>query len=445
MVATLTSFVTPFMGSAVNIALPTIGKEFSIDAVTLGWIATAYLLAAAMCLVPFGRAADIIGRKKVFSFGVALFSISSLLCALSQSGMMLISFRAVQGVGAAMIFGTGVAILTSVFPVGERGRALGISVAAVYLGLSCGPFAGGIITEYIGWRWIFLLNVPLGILILGVVFWKLKGEWAEARGERFDLAGSFVYALMLVCVMYGVTMLRERWGVVLIAAGIGGFVIFVRHELKEKNPVLDVRLFTTNRVFACSNAAALINYSATFAVTFLMSLYLQYIKALSAREAGLILVAQPVVQSLLSPFAGRLSDKIEPRIVASSGMAVTVAGLILFAFLGQHTSYTFIVPTLVLLGVGFAFFSSPNTNAIMSSVEKRNYGVASGTMATMRVVGQMCSMGIVMFVFTLYIGTVQITPEYHPVFLKSVRMIFAVSSVLCGVGIFASLARGKVR
>jgi len=408
-------------------------------------VATSFLLAAAMFLVPFGRLADIYGRKRIFTYGVLVYTASSVLAALSNSPALLISSRVLQGAGGAMIFGTGVAILTSVFPAGERGKALGINVAAVYLGLSLGPFLGGFLTQHLGWRSIFLVNLPLGLVISAFVWWKLPGEWAEAKGEKFDWIGSLVYSLSLVALMYGFSRLPAApgaWLIVLGMAGLGGFSAW---EARSASPVLDVNLFRRNQVFALSNLAALINYSATYAVSFLLSLYLQYIKELSPQEAGLILVAQPVVQAIFSPLAGRLSDHIEPRLVASAGMALTVVGLSLLTFLGEGTALSFIVASLIVLGFGFALFSSPNTNAVMSAVDRRFYGIASGTLGTMRLTGQMFSMGVAMLAFAVYIGKAQITPEYYPLFLQSARTVFTIFVLLCFGGIFASLTRGKVR
>jgi len=443
--ATLGAFITPFMGSSINVALPSIGKELEMDAVLLGWVATSYLIAAAMFLVPFGRIADIYGRKRIFTYGILLFTSSSLLCALSTSATMLISFRVLQGIGGAMIFGTGVAMLTSVFPLGERGRALGVNVAAVYLGLSLGPFVGGFLTQHLGWRSIFIVNVPLGLIVIALILWKLKGDWATAKGERFDLPGSLIYSLMLVAIMYGFSLLPAMAGGWLILAGVLALVAFVWWEMRVQSPVLNIGLFRNNAVFAFSNLAALINYSATFAVAFLLSLYLQYIKGFSPQYAGVILISQPVVQAVFSPIAGRLSDRIEPRILASAGMALTVVGLSMLTFLSAETSLAFIIGSLVLLGFGLALFSSPNTNAVMSSVENRSYGVASATLATMRQVGMMLSMGVAMLLFAVYIGRVQITPEYYELFLRSVKVAFIIFACLCFGGIFASLARGRVR
>lgn len=444
-ITTLSSFLTPFMGSSVNIALPTISNEFAMDAVLLSWVSISFIMAAAMFLVPFGRIADIYGRKRIFTCGILIYTVSSLLTAFSTSASMLIFFRILQGIGGAMIFGTGMAILISVFPVGERGKALGINVAAVYLGLSLGPFLGGFLTQHFGWRSIFLANVPLGLIMIALIFWKLKGEWAEARGEKFDFVGSLIYSLTLIAIMYGFSLLPGMSGAWLIAMGALGVLAFIKWEMKTESPVLDINLFRNNRTFAFSNLAALINYCATFAVNFLLSLYLQYIKGISPQNTGLILVSQPIVMAIFSPFAGRLSDRFEPRIVASIGMALTVIGLLFFTFLSEKTSLEFIITTLILLGFGFALFSSPNTNAIMSSVEKRFYGIASGTLGTMRLTGQVLSMGIAVLIFATYIGRVQITPEYYPLFLKSAKVAFIIFSVLCFFGTFASLLRGKVR
>jgi EmrB/QacA subfamily drug resistance transporter len=444
-VATLTSFLTPFMSSSVNIALPSIGTEFGMHAVTLSWITTSYLLAAAMFLVPMGRVADISGRKRILRYGIILDLVSSLMLAFSSNEIQFLCLRVLQGIGGAMIFGNAVAILTSVYPVGERGKALGINVAAVYTGLSLGPFIGGFLTQHLGWRFIFVSYIPLELVIIFYTLWRLKGEWAECQGEKFDLTGSVIYGISLVAVMYGVSVMPNMAALWLMLFGALGIFGFARWEMRVKSPVFDVKLFLGNVVFTFSNLAALVNYSATYAVAFLLSLYLQYTKGLTPEKAGIILVSQPLMQAIFSPLAGRLSDKIEPRIVASAGMTITVIGLVLLVFINTATSITFLIFSLVLLGFGFALFSSPNTNAVMSSVEKKFFGIASATLATMRLTGQMLSMGIAMLVFALYIGRAQITPQNYPAFLTSAKTAFVIFAVLCFGGIFASLSRGKVR
>jgi len=444
-IAVLAGFLTPFDGSAVNIALPTIGKEFSMDAISLSWIATAYLLASAVFLVPFGKIADIYGRKKIFQYGIIIFTLSSLAMTLVPSTNQLILIRVFQGIGSAMIFGTGVALLTGIFPKHERGKVLGIYISSVYFGLSVGPFLGGMLTEYLGWRSIFLVNIPIGFLAVILIIWKLEGEWAECRGERFDLTGSIIYGFTLIAIMYGFSLLPASTGGYLIVTGGISAILFAVYESHARTPVLDIKLFSKSRIFLFSNMAALINYSATFAVTFLLSLYLQYIKEFTPEHAGLILIAQPVFMAAICPLAGRLSDRTEPGLVASFGMGLTTIGLFFLTFISESTPIWYIIISLIILGTGFGFFTSPNTNAVMSAVEKRYYGVASGTLATMRLLGQMLSMGFAMMLFAIYIGPVQITPEYYVPFMNSLQIGFIFFTILCGAGIFFSLIRGNMR
>ncbi len=442
-VSMVSSFLTPFMASSLNVAMPLIGKEFGLRAVTLGWVLTIYTLAAAMFLVPFGRLADLVGRKKIFTIGLSVDITGALIGALAQSAPVLILGRAVQGIGGAMIFGTGVAILTSVHPPGSRGRALGLNTAAVYTGLSLGPVLGGFLVHAWGWRSVFLVTIPIAATGLILALTRLKGEWADARGEGFDLAGAALLGTGLVALMFGFSRLPALPGVLITTAGILTLAGFIVLELRLPAPLFDLRLFRHNRIFAFSNLAALFNYSATSAVAFLMSLYLQYIKGLPPQKAGLVLVAQPIVMALTSPFAGRFSDRTEPRLIASAGMALSAVGLVLFSFIGPGTGFGFIVGTLICLGLGFGLFSSPNTNAVMCSVERRHLGVASAALGTMRLTGQMLSSGIVMMIFALVMGQAAIEPSVYPLFLRSAHVAFVFFAILCFAGVFASLARGN--
>ncbi|MFX0062322.1 MAG: MFS transporter [Candidatus Hermodarchaeota archaeon] len=447
-VATLASFLTPFMSSAINIALPSIASEFRADAILLSWVATAYLLSAAMFLVPFGKIADIKGRKRVFVVGLLIFTITSFLSIFSPILEILVIFRAFQGLGGAMIFGTSVAILTSIFPPEEKGKVLGINVAATYIGLSSGPFLGGLLTQYFGWRSIFLFTVLIGFGTIVLTLWQLKGEWAEAKEERFDIIGSVIYILMLVALLYGISSFEPtNYLIVLLLIGFAllCFVLFLIWESRIEFPVLEIKLFRYNRVFAFSNLVALLHYSATFAISFLLSLYLQYTKNLPPQDAGLILVAQPIMMALFSPLAGWLSDRIEPRIVVSVGMTITSLGLAFLSLIDELTPLILIILTLMFLGFGYALFSSPNTNAVMSSVEKKFFGIASATIGTMRLTGQVLSMALVMLIFSLFIGRIEITSEVSSLLVVSTKICFAIFSGLCFVAIFASLVRGNVK
>jgi EmrB/QacA subfamily drug resistance transporter len=444
-VTTLSAFLMPMALSTVNVALPSIAEHFSLDAISLSWVALAFALTAGMFLVPFGKVADIYGRNKVFICGTWVFTAASFFLGIATSGRMIILFRAMQGLSAAMLFGTMVAILIAAFPIEDRGEVLGVNVAAVYVGLSLGPFLGGVLTEHLGWRSVFLMNVPLGLVTVVMSTWKLKMERSRRGREPFDVVGSVIYGAALFLIMYGFSLLPTAAAFVLIVCGAGGIGIFIWWEAKTPNPVLDINLFRSNKVFTLSNIAALVSYSATFAIGFLLSLYLQHIKGLGPQATGTILIAQPVVQALFSPLAGRISDRIQPRVVASAGMAVTAFGLFLFAGLGIDTSFGYVVISLSLLGFGFALFSSPNTNAIMSSVPGKCYGVASSIVATMRLLGQMFSLGMAMLVFALYMGPVTISPPFYPLFLKAMKAGFTIFGCLCVGGVFASLTRGDVR
>ncbi len=439
----VTSFINPFLGASINIALPAISEDFSMGAVGMSWVSMAFLLSSAVFLVPLGKLADIRGRKRIFFLGNLIIGASSVLCALSPSGAVLISLRAIQGLGSAMVFGTGIAIITSVYPPRERGKAIGVTVTSVYIGLSLAPFLGGILTQYLGWRSIFYATVPFELFVIWITWRYIKEEWADAKGDKFDLSGSILYLLSMSAFMFGFSRLPETSAILLVTAGLLGLVGFGILELKTQFPIFNVRLFASNRLFAFSNLAALINYATTFAITFLLSLYLQYILGLSPRDAGVILITQPVLMAIVASISGRLSDRYDPRILASAGMAIIVVGLILLSFLSEQSSIRYLVMILALVGFGFGMFSSPNTNAIMGSVNRKYLGVASATVGTMRLTGQLMSMGIATLILQVFIGNNPISAQYSAQFISSMRTTFIVFVVLCIVGVFASLARGK--
>lgn len=444
-VVCLGAFITPLMLSAVNVAIPTIAQGLQMDAITASWVPLAYLLASGVFLLPFGRLGDMYGRKKLFLSGMTTVTVASILASMAQSALLLILCRALQGMGAAMLFGTGIAILSSVYPPEKRGKVLGLSVSSVYLGLTCGPFAGGLVTQAFGWRGVFVFHIPMVLLVIIIGLVNLKGEWRGPAGQKFDVTGALIYGAAVIALMYGFSVLPAASGFMLILLSGIGFAVFFRYEKRLEHPLFNVNLFSGNPVLTYSCLTALIMYSSTFSVTFLMSLYLQNIRGFSPQFAGLIMISQPLVMTLFSPLAGRMSDRHEPRLIASSGMILTAVGLALLAGAGPLTPTGFIVITLMLVGLGFSLFASPNTNAILSSVDRKYLGAASGTVATMRVIGQMFSMGIVTLVFALMLGPVQFTPEQHGQLLTSINASFIAASALCFVGVYFSLKRGNLR
>jgi EmrB/QacA subfamily drug resistance transporter len=444
-VVAVTSFMGTFLISSVNIALPAIEKTFGLDAVTLSWIVTSFLLSTAMFLLPTGRWGDLTGIHRIFKFGVLLFTLSSLACGFAASGTWLILFRYIQGIGAAFSSTTGPAILVSAFAPASRGRVLGISTAAVYLGLAFGPFAGGFLTQYFGWRSIFFVSTVLGMItvVIALIFLD-KDKKGIASGKKMDLKGTAFYMAGLVALVYGSSLIPAVTGWLMMGGGILALVIFWILESRSSRPVLETRLFTHNRLFAYSNLAALINYSATFAIVFLLSLFLQKVQKFTPRDAGIILIAQPVMMALFSPVAGRLSDRIQPRYLTTLGMTMCTLGLASFAFLTETTPVWFIVILLVWVGLGFAFFSSPNMNTIMSSVNRNQLGLASGSAATMRVIGQITSMTIATLFFAGMLGGKTFDSLPDSLFLKAVKWSFLCFSILSIAGIYFSYNRGKI-
>jgi MFS family permease len=437
---TLASFLNPFTGSAINLALPVIGTEFMVDAIMLSWIPSAYLLSTVIFLLPAGRLGDLYGRVAVFKVGALVYTAASFLILFTPSVMVLLFFRFLQGIGSAMIFANSVAIITDLYPPGERGYALGINVTAVYAGLSLGPFLGGVLTQYFGWRSIFLVTVLLGLLVISY-FPRFPTFLDEKKSGRLDRLGIVLSAATIFCFFLGLPAITTIYGIVslLIAGSLGA--VFFHVERKQASPLFPVSLFLENSVFAYSNLAALINYSATFAVTFLMSLYLQYIRGYEPAAAGILLLVQPLMQVICSPVAGRLSDRVPAAFVASAGLTLSAASLLGFSLLSSATPIIWVVLNLGILGVGLALFSAPNTNAVMNSVERQHYGSASALLAMMRNFGMMISMGIVMIVFALSFASTSITPLIYPEFQKSMQILFWIFTVLTILGIGCSWKR----
>ena len=431
--------------SSINVALPQIETELNMSAISLSWILTAFLLASAIFLMPLGKWADVNGVKNVFRWGIVIFSLTTLFCGLAPSGIFLIICRFIQGIGGAITASTGSAILVGKFPQEQRGRVLGFAVASVYLGLAMGPFFGGIITQNFGWRSIFFMSSSLGFIATIITFVYLEKDVIVGGREKIGMRGFCVYALALVAIICGSSYIPQPIGWFLLCLGIVLFAIFFLIEARTSRPIIDVKLFTENKLFAFSNIAALINYTATFAIVFLLSLYLQKIRGLSPQQAGSILLIQPLVMAICSPLTGRLSDKIEPRLLATCGMALCSAGLAVFAFLSETTPISLIFSILIMVGLGFSLFSSPNMNTIMSSVEKNQYATAAGISGTMRVLGQMASMTLVTLFFALFFGKEQIAEVPNFIFVKVSSLLFAVFAAISAVGIWVSFQRGKLR
>lgn len=433
--AALGSFLPPFLGSSLNVALPVIGRELHATGLELGFIVNAFLIVAAGMLVPFARWADTSSRARIFALGLLGQALASAAAVFARSVPAMLLVRAGQGAAAAATFATAAALVTQMAPSKKKGKLLGANTAAVYLGLTLGPPAGGFLTEHLGWRSIFTASTALALA--GWVLIRHGSDDRTVKAERKTPWNLWLFALGVSCVLGGLAMARVQQGFYALAVA-GAAAVGLSFRVSTAPPV-EPALFR-NAAFTFSNLAALVHYAATFSVSLFLALYLQLVGGLSPRTTGLLLLAQPLLMALLSPGAGALSDRWEPRWVASAGMGLTVAGLLTLSPLRAQVSLSRVVLGLVLLGLGFALFSSPNTHAVMGQAPCELLAAASATLALSRLTGQAAS--LILASFFLPKGPLEACSVAGLV--SGMRGHLLVASFFCVVGIGFSLARGRV-
>lgn len=440
-----TAFVTTFAGSALNLAIPSMGNYFNMGASGVGWIVTIYVLVIAAFSTPFGKLADMTGRRRILIIGVAGFGIVSVATVFAPNTALLLAMRVVQGIAASMIFATNMPIAISAFPGKERGKAIGLVTSGTYVGLAMGPVLGGLLNNWFGWQAIFIFGACVSIFALAVVIKGVEKDAAEATELKQDVKGNVLYVIMIASFIYGLTAFNSvRFGWAFLAAAfIVGF-LYVKTELKAENPMIDVRIFKSNMTYTLSNLTALFNYSATFALGYLVSIYLQVVMGFSSQAAGIILITQPLFMAVLSPRMGKLSDRIAPYKLASAGMGMCALALMFFVFIKGTTPLILVIAALALAGIGIAFFSSPNTNVIMGCVPPAKFGVANSILATMRTTGQSSGMAIITLVVSGTIGNVSLYEVTADQLIGTIHTAFIVFTVLCAAGIFMSLQRKHV-
>lgn len=440
-----TAFLTTFVSSGLNLSIPGIETEFGTNAVTVGWVISAYTMGTAIFSVPIGKLADAIGRKKVLVTGLVAFLALSVICTMTKSIGMLIAIRALHGVAAACLFATNNAILISVFPGSRRGQVLGVSVGATYTGLSAGPVIGGMLNSHFGWRSILIVTSIIAVIALAFAVTGTPYDKPEKNTEqKTDIAGTLVYMAMLGSFLYGFSVIVGGiTGIVLIVLSVIAAILFARIEMKAASPVIKVTMFSQDAIFTLSNLAALLNYAATFAVTYLISIYLQVVMGFSSQVSGLILISMPLIQAALAPRMGKLSDRIPPYKLASAGMGCCVVGLACFATMTVNTKLPHVVIGLMIMGLGFSLFSSPNTNAIMARVSKEDYAVANSIVSTMRTVGQSFSMAMVNVVVAVRLGDMALSDAATPDLVGTMRTCFIICVVMCVIGVVISLKRSS--
>lgn len=437
LVGILVSFLTPFVRSSINLALPELGNEFHLSALFLSEISLVYLLVNAILYIPLGRMGDIYGQKRIFQYGLIIFTISSLLSAFSTSGEMFFIIRIFQATGNAMIFANLNAMISSAFPENERGKAFGLTSMGVFAGLIFGPILGGAIIEIMGWRTLFYLDTLIGLIATYAII-RFKYDWIDAPGEKLDILGSFLLGISLISLIYGFSNISYQYSLFIIIGGIIALSLFYLVQKKVAYPLLNLDLFKS-KSFTFGNITAFINYGAFVSVGFILSLYLQYLKGYHPLMAGLIVSIQAIMMLLVSPFAGKLADKIAPENVSTAGMVLTTIGVATMTLINFQNALYVGGVSLIIFGAGIGLFYASNTKVVLSSVDKKYFGVASATLSNTRSMGQIFGLGIVTLAISAIMGEAQIIPSNYPELILSLRISLGAIAVLSALGIFTSL------
>ncbi len=457
-VTTIGSLMAAIDSTIVILGLPQMMVELHADLVEMIWVIMAYILASTVFLLTFGRVADMIGRVRLYNLGFVIFTLGSALCGFSGNASQLIAFRLVQGGGAALMMVNSVAILTEVFPAHQRGRALGVNAITWAAGGVLGPILGGLILNAGNWRWIFFINIPIGLFGALWGYLSLKETSARRRGEKFDLLGAVTFSLGLIAVLLALTLgIQYSWTSTPILSLFAVFVVFLAvffwWERRPANPVMDFSLFK-NRIYTFSVLSAMMQSLALFAVNFLIIFYLQAVRGFDPLRAAILLIPLPLTTSVMAPLAGWIADRIGARIPATLGLLIQGAVLAWFTRIAPDTPYPQIAIGLAVMGLGGGLFYPPNTSAAMNSSPMHRLGIASATLATLRQAGMVTSFALALAVaagslpkqvmMQLFVGTnVSLGSNIMQDFVIGMHSAFVVSLVLCVVAAGISLVRGR--
>ena len=436
-------FITPLLSTMMNLSLVNIGQEFGAGSHQLAYVNTAFLLSSVVFMVPMAKVGDIVGKKRIFMTGVAVIAITCLVAPFSPDFWFLIACRAVMGLGSACIVTTSVSMITDVFPHENRGGAIGLQTMCVYIGLAAGPVVGGLLNDAFGWHSLFYIIVPIAVVAV-VCMMAFRSEIRPDEGGRFDSKGSVLYGIAIVLSMGGMINLPETWAYAMLVVGVLFLAVFVWSQLRTPHHLLNVRLFK-GRVFSGSCLATFMNYASSYSISYFLALYLQSIGNLTATEAGMLMLVQPAIQAVLTPYFGRMSDRLaDKRILPTVGLVISAFGIATILTYGVGTPLSTVVVTQIIIGIGFSMFSAPNTSIIMGSVDPRETGEASAMVAVMRQTGMMVSMGIAMLFISVIMGSADnLSPETYDSFITVMRCSFGVCVAMCMVGAVVSLFRGK--
>lgn len=434
----ITSFFAVFLSNGIIIGVPAIASEFTMNNVIQNWVPTIFFLVVAVFTVPAGQISGKFGVKKSLLSGIIVFLIGSIGASLSFSTESFLLFRIIQGAGVAFLNVSAMAMVVSAVKPQNRGKALGFTVTGVYLATSLSPVICGFLVHNLGWRSMFYFVIPFLVLCIILMIFKIPQEWKTYQNDKIDKVGSLIYALGILAFIYGFTTLITTNGKILTAIGIILLIIFGAYELKQKSPVFNMNLFK-NKKFTSSNIAALCSYLAIMVVTTILNYHFQYVRGWDAQMSGLILIITPIIMAIMAPNSGKLSDKVHPQKLAAAGMAIAAIALAILTFLTNSTPIYIVVLAMILQGIGMGLFSSPNMNAIMSSVPPKDAPTASASQATMRTIGQTMSLGLLTLIFAWIMGNLELSPQHSEMIIQSSQIICGICTVACTLAIFASL------
>ena len=437
-VSFITSFFAVFLSNGIIIGVPAIAQEFAMNNVIQNWVPTIFFLVVALFTVPAGQISGKFGVKKSLLGGVFVYLIASIGAVLSFSTESFIFFRALQGAGVAFLNVSAMAMVVHAVKPQNRGKALGFTVTGVYLATSLSPVICGFLVHNLGWRSMFYFVIPFLVLCIALMIWKITDEWKTYENDKIDTIGSILYGIGILLFIYGFTTLTTSTGLILTILGLIILVVFGAYELRQKSPVFNMNLFK-NKKFTSSNIAALCSYIAVMVVTTILNYHFQYVRGWDAQMAGMILIITPIIMAIMAPNSGKLSDRIHPQKLAAIGMGIATVALLILTFLNGDTPIYLVILAMVLQGIGMGLFSSPNMNAIMSSVPPKDAPTASASQATMRTIGQTMSLGLLTLVFAWVMGTLPLATKYAGMVVQASQIICGICAVACILAVFASL------
>ena len=437
-VSFITSFFAVFLSAGIILGVPSIASEFGMNNVIQNWIPTIALLVIAVFTLPAGQISGKYGVKKSLIVGVVIFILASIGACLSFSTESFLLFRVMQGIGIAFLNVSAMAMVVQAVNPKNRGKALGFTVTGIYLAGSLSPVLCGFLVYNLGWRSMFYFVIPFLVLCLALMIWKIPGEWKTYENSKIDSIGYILYGIGILLFIYGFTNLINFYGMMCVASGFILLAVFSYWELKADSPAFNMKLFK-NMKFTSSNIAALCSYLAIAAITTILNYHFQYVRGWNAQMSGIMLIITPIIMAIMAPNAGKLSDKIHPQKLAAIGMSIATVTLVILIFLDANTSIYLIVIAMVLQGIGMGLFTTPNTNAIMSSVPPNETPNASAAQSAMRTIGQTMSLGLLTLIFAWIMGSLKLMPEYANMIVQASQLICLICTIICITAIFASL------